>query len=113
MSVHKIRRNLAVAGNLFLGSAADAGLARSAAGTIRPLGSNGLAGGTIDVSAGKLQVPHTAGALTNAAMGTAGNGNIRVGYNGNVVQLGFVVNGSAIILQATAGTGAVTAAVGA
>lgn len=48
MSIQKVRRSLAVRGAVYFGAAADAGIERSAAGTLRLLGSNDAAPGTID-----------------------------------------------------------------
>lgn len=106
MGLEKERRKFLVKGPLVFGNG-DVGMERDSANSVAL-----LTGDTLNLSGAGLRVPHSAAALTNSNVGTLAGG-IRVGYNGNVAQLAFVVNGSVIIFQATAGTGAVTSAVGA
>ena len=131
MGVQKIRRALAVSGPIYLGSGADVGIERSAAGTLRLLGSNDAAPGTIDspailaptfsgagagildMVAGEIRTGTVDGALTNANMGTAKPGRLIIGQNGATIQFGFVHKGTAFIFSALAGTGAVSSVLGA
>ncbi len=106
MGLEKERRKFLVKGPLVFGNG-DVGLQRDTTNSLAL-----LTGDTLNLSGAGLRVPHSAAALAISNVGTQ-TGAIRVGFNGNVVQLGFVVNGSVIVFQATAGTGAVTSAVGA
>src|SRR3990167_179898 len=125
MGVHKIRRDLAVAGTLTFGAEADAGFERKSANVVGLLSGDtlgtpsisapnfsGAAAGTLNLADGELRTGTVAAALTNTNMGTAKPGRLIIGHSAGTIQFGFVHNGSAFIFSALAGTGAVTSAVG-
>lgn len=96
MSLFRIRRNLAVNGNITIGADAAAGLERKAAGIVGPTNGFTLPNGTIE--------PGTAN-LTQ-------NGQVLLGFDsGGNIQMGFRVNGTVVVWSATAGTGTVTSTV--
>lgn len=105
MSLHKIRRNLQVNGQITLGTGGDTGIQRSAANTLAL-----LAGDTLDLTgSGDLLVP--VGTVVPGSAVVTTNGQIQLGFDGSDnIQLGFRVNGTTVVWSALAGTGAVTSA---
>ena len=60
------------------------------------------------VSMGGIRLANTiTDGVTGAKLGSANNGEMRLGFNGSTIQFGVVLNGTAFSLEGTAG-GAVT-----
>ena len=59
----------------------------------------------------RMNLPHNDAPLTLTTLDALQDGDVAVGYSGATIQMGFVVNGTAVIFSALAGTGAVTASI--
>ncbi len=95
MGVTKVRRRLAVAGEVSIGANADATLERGAANFLRM-----KSGDYFGVNAGTV-------AVGTVNLGVANTGAMQVGFNGATAQVGVIINGTCFVLEGTAG-GAVT-----
>ena len=124
MGIQKLRSDAVAMGKLYFGADGDAGIQRSAAGTLQILGSNGAApgtvdspvvltpsvtGGTLNMQNGRVRVGTVAAALgTTTTMPSDVPGHIRLGHSGGTFQIGFTHNGTTVVMSIPAGTGPVT-----
>ena len=103
MGIEKVRRRLAVRGSLVFGAAGDVGLQRKSANLLET-----LSGDALDLSSREIRIGTVIAALgTTTHLPTTKEGLLRVGFSGGSAQLGFVLNGTAFVLEGTTG-GAVT-----
>ncbi len=104
----KVRALIVSMGGLQLGK--DFKIVRTAANTAGPVSGDtfnipsgaflvAASGGIINASAGDLRVPEGTVALGTTNMSTSSDGYIRVGYKAGSAQIGFVINGTAVVLS--------------
>jgi len=121
MGTEKVRRAFYVRGALTVGGTATLGGDLAATGNVTATGGTvtlgadvalvreganvlGLAASdSLNLSSRALRVPAGTAALGTANLATANAGDVRVGYNGATVQLGWVCNGTVYIASGTAG----------